>query len=1282
MSQPNLPLISIIIPYYNCEKYIAETLASVEAQTYPNIEVILVNDGSSKPSTAYIEALIQDKAYIQYFYQENKGVSSARNTGAKHAKGEFLLFLDADNKIHPDYLQKTAEVLSSNPNCKLVYTKAEFFEAQSGEWELPDYTNFKNLLLGNKIDTLALIRKMDFDALGGFDENLKSHEDWDYWIRLLQYGGEVIRIDEILFYYRKRFDKTSLTDNLIRNENENRESWQIIYSKHHDLFIKYQLSYWDLIHFLHQVETLSKDNQELISNNNSLDIQYQELNSQQANLESEYQQLYSQKINLENEYHQLNIQHTILNDNYQSLTLEKTKINQNIDTLQQDKIYLEQTIHGLNHHNQILLEEIQKENLKFKRFKKLWIIILLKPLIQIELGLHSINRYRKGFRKLKKQKGSYATAYQIIHNIYKTKGLKSMKKFLKDYNENKITFNIENIENQFNLKSDIIILTTKHTYYIAKLFQHSLEKISIHTKVIFEQPKNGFSDKWHIVICPQMFETLPHNYLAFQMEQSISSRWFTEEYFNRLKNAKFIFDYATPNLEYLQEKEIPFSQLYYLPVGILSSQELSNNSDNYEYDVAFYGDPNCERRAFFLEKLKEKFSVNVISEVFGDELYSLLNKSKIIVNIHYYENALLESTRLYECLSLNKLVISEKGSDQVDYDDLNDIIDFVEVGDIDGMISRIQYWLDSPNEYHNRLKNINYLKNQVSKFDFYFYRFLLSHDLIEFDKFYELCADYIQPKGDFWCLSLPESTLRRKDFQKDNQFNVWLFTGLRHHIGWVGCGLSYKFMTKRAEDLKLSQVTICEDDVLFPNNFELRYQHIKNALSSTKTEWDIFSGLIADLSQNANISISNITSDSEDFYNIDKLISMVFNIYNQTSYSKIYNWDENHRPHSSLSNTIDRYVQDCGIFKGVIVSPYLVGHKENLFSTLWNHSNIAYRDLINRSQQDLNRKIMNLKRKQQGKYIPKILLAMPDHVGVYTCIRNNLEYHGFEVTEALISGSHINYDFEKETKQSSLPIYDYALFIRSDLFVESGFLNKIKPYIKKGCMVAYQWDYMNRFPLAWDAVASFDKFFVFDTNDLKNNQTNFLSLTNFYFDYQLDKKVQPIYDFYFIGCHVEGRENEIISFAKNAEKNNWLLDFEIVAPSEQHVAEWKQIYSCNNIRIGTRFKTFQENLDNSLNSHILVDFKTPEQEGLSFRSFEALGYRKKLITTNSNISYYDFYHPNNIFIWDGKNLDGLKEFLELPYVDIDEEIRQKYSFKNWLYYVLNIQPHQKIILPK
>lgn len=410
MSQPYLPLVSVIIPYFNCEKYIAETLDSVEKQTYPNVEIIVVNDGSSKASSAYFEALLGDRTNIHYLHQKNQGVSSARNTGAKVAQGEFLLFLDADNKIHSDYLQKTTDVLIHNPNCKITYTKAELIESCTGEWILPPYTGFSDLLLGNKIDMLALVRKSDFDRLGGFDENLKSHEDWDYWIRLLQDGGEVICIDEILFSYRKRFDQSSLTDQLTQDEQSNKQSWQAVYIKHQDLFTKYHLSYFDL---LNHKERLEADNSQLLS--------------AKSNLQNLNDELTAKNVLLDELNGNLKQSIALLEKDKTLLKKEKRDLASTVDDLNNH-------IHRLNIHQNALTQAIHQESYKFSKFKKLWILRLLKPLIKLEQGLHSLNRYRKAFRLLMREKGSFGKAYQFLRRMTKSNGIKEARLYLKSCN--------------------------------------------------------------------------------------------------------------------------------------------------------------------------------------------------------------------------------------------------------------------------------------------------------------------------------------------------------------------------------------------------------------------------------------------------------------------------------------------------------------------------------------------------------------------------------------------------------------------------------------------------------------------------------------------------------------------------------------------------------------------------------------------------------------------------------------------------------------------------------
>ena len=167
-------------------------------------------------------------------------------------------------------------------------------------------------------------------------------------------------------------------------------------------------------------------------------------------------------------------------------------------------------------------------------------------------------------------------------------------------------------------------------------------------------------------------------------------------------------------------------------------------------------------------------------------------------------------------------------------------------------------------------------------------------------------------------------------------------------------------MMRIAEDLRLPRITICEDDVSFCKAFEQRYSRIQQTLAATNEPWDVYSGLIADLSEKTEIYPSTIHSDHEKFYGINRLVSMVFNTYNQSAYSKIYSWDENDR---LFHNTIDRYIELHGGIQGVITSPFLVGHKEDLVSILWGQQNTMYKDMIIKSQSLLDQKIAELQDK-------------------------------------------------------------------------------------------------------------------------------------------------------------------------------------------------------------------------------------------------------------------------------------------------------------------------------
>ena len=160
-SDINYPKVSVIVPFYNSSETIDETLCSVEAQTYPSVEIIVVNDGSNEYHSNKLKQILSNRPHVQLVEQSNKGLASARNLGARQASGVYFCFLDSDDVIKPQYLSGCAEVLK-DPKIKLVYTKAEFFGAREGNWNLPPYEGLKSILLGNRIPAVVCIEAKIF----------------------------------------------------------------------------------------------------------------------------------------------------------------------------------------------------------------------------------------------------------------------------------------------------------------------------------------------------------------------------------------------------------------------------------------------------------------------------------------------------------------------------------------------------------------------------------------------------------------------------------------------------------------------------------------------------------------------------------------------------------------------------------------------------------------------------------------------------------------------------------------------------------------------------------------------------------------------------------------------------------------------------------------------------------------------------------------------------------------------------------------------------------------
>ena len=197
------PIISIIIPCYNGEKYLRETLDCLQKQTIDAWECIVVNDGSTDGSLEIIKEYSEKDSRYKYFDQPNQGPAAARNFAVNHASGVYVLPLDADDIIAPSYLEKAVSYLEIHTDTKLVYCKAHYFGEKNGPFVLPEYS-YDRLIWENPIFCSCVFRKSDFDIVGGYDIQMKGAlEDWEFLIRLLKESDKVYCIPEGLFYYRQ-----------------------------------------------------------------------------------------------------------------------------------------------------------------------------------------------------------------------------------------------------------------------------------------------------------------------------------------------------------------------------------------------------------------------------------------------------------------------------------------------------------------------------------------------------------------------------------------------------------------------------------------------------------------------------------------------------------------------------------------------------------------------------------------------------------------------------------------------------------------------------------------------------------------------------------------------------------------------------------------------------------------------------------------------------------------------------------------------------------------------
>lgn len=243
--------------------------------------------------------------------------------------------------------------------------------------------------------------------------------------------------------------------------------------------------------------------------------------------------------------------------------------------------------------------------------------------------------------------------------------------------------------------------------------------------------------------------------------------------------------------------------------------------------------------------------------------------------------------------------------------------------------------------------------------DFYFYRLLLAFEIISFETFFQLTSSFFSFKNSKGvCLSLIESSERRNYFKSINKYGFDFFDGLRHQEGWIGCGLSYKFLIRLAQRDSMHLITILEDDVILEENFRERYEEIMSFLSS-RDDWDIFSGLMAYVSPELKVWGATTLSRNFQIVFTNQLVSTVFNIYSKKTFEYILKWDEH--SYNKETNQIDQYLRKKANARYVTMIPFLVGHNELLNSLV--NSSVAdrYEEMIELAELKL-RKLVRFQR--------------------------------------------------------------------------------------------------------------------------------------------------------------------------------------------------------------------------------------------------------------------------------------------------------------------------------
>lgn len=202
--------VTVVIPCHNHGRFVADAVRSCLAQTHGPVDVVVVDDGSDDASADACRRC--ESPRVRVVRQDHQGLPAARNLGARHARGQFLVFLDADDWLEPVFVERLAHALrrehDAGRDASHAYCQERLVELGQGVWRVPAWDPLL-MMITNIHPVTCLIRRDCFDAVGGFDESLREgYEDWDLWLRFIERGWHGVRVPEPLFVWRRHSPRT------------------------------------------------------------------------------------------------------------------------------------------------------------------------------------------------------------------------------------------------------------------------------------------------------------------------------------------------------------------------------------------------------------------------------------------------------------------------------------------------------------------------------------------------------------------------------------------------------------------------------------------------------------------------------------------------------------------------------------------------------------------------------------------------------------------------------------------------------------------------------------------------------------------------------------------------------------------------------------------------------------------------------------------------------------------------------------------------------------------